>query len=87
MQWMDVRVPVIEATDDADLARVRRPHAEADTSLVSGTGEVRAQFVVSPVMPPFIEKIDILLAEQADVRACAVRGSLCCILHESQCNV
>src|SRR5579862_2378655 len=66
-------IPTIEVPDNTDFPCVRRPHPEASTLLFSGIGEMSAQFVVGPEIPPFVEKVNVLLAEQADIRTARIR--------------
>src|SRR6202008_4211425 len=64
---MHFRMPVIETADDRDLAGVGSPHAEAGTDLSAGVEDMRPHFLVSSVIAPFVEQIQVLFREQLDV--------------------
>jgi len=75
-----VFVPLIEATDYTDFSRIWRPHAKAGSTLAASFHQMGAQLVVRAVVASFVEEIQILRSEQADIRTRAgpwVVNSLC----------
>src|ERR1700739_1808381 len=62
-------VPTVEAPDDIDFARVRRPHGEVGALLPARLDHVRPQLVVYAVMTAFIKQIEVFRSEAAHVVA------------------
>ena len=77
---MRIFVPLIEGADYTHFSSVGRPHAEAGSTLAACLYQMSAQLVVRVVVASFVEEIQILRAEQADIRTRAgpwVVNSLC----------
>src|SRR5262245_30674424 len=85
-QRVSVVVPLIEGADYADRSRIRRPHAEAGAQSIARV-QVSSQLVVSSVMAPLVEKIQVLRAQNAAIKmrirsrtvnsACHLRSHSC----------
>ena len=66
-QRMGTVVPSVEAANDCHLARVRSPNAETCALLAANRSEVGTQLFIGAVMAAFVEKVDVLLAQETDL--------------------
>ncbi len=61
---MRLGIPVIEAADDRDGARVWRPYAEDGASFAVMRDEMGSHLVVHAVVAALVEEIEILVGEE-----------------------
>ena len=66
----DLRIPVIEAADDRNRARIRRPHAEDGAGFAVRVIEMGAHLVVHAIVAALVEEIEILVGEQLNGAGC-----------------
>src|SRR5262245_28433359 len=56
-------VPVVEVTDDREVLGIRRPHREVHAAV----DRMRAQLLPEAVVGAFVEQVEVLVAQQAEV--------------------
>src|ERR1700730_5974688 len=65
IERMRIFVPPVKAANEADGARIWRPHAEVCAGLTVDRSQMGAQLFISSVVAPLIEKIKILLSQKS----------------------
>src|ERR1700722_9506960 len=60
---MDASVPIVEVTDHADAARIRRPNREGEPAGALDLVEVRAEFFINLQVTSFIPQMQIEAAD------------------------
>ncbi len=64
---MDAAIPEIEIADHADAAGVRRPDREINAAFAADLAQMRAKFVVEPLVISLGEKVQIDLAHDRPI--------------------
>ena len=63
-EMMRLRIPSVEAADDRDRPRIRRPYAEDGAGLAVVRDEMGAHLFVDAVVAALVEEVEVLVGEE-----------------------